>query len=103
MMVFDKWQNEIPCAFIIIGKSREHDLDLVLQALMERMLVDWLPNAIIVNNAQVEINVLRFVLCYLSTMTLFIYFLNKLQKSSGPLSIAKHRFFIYSLIILNPM
>ncbi len=66
MMVFDKWQNEIPCAFIIIGKSREHDLDLVLQALMERMLVDWLPNAIIVNNAQVEINVLRFVLCYFS-------------------------------------
>jgi hypothetical protein len=103
MMVFNEWQNEIPCAFIIIGKSREHDLDLVLQALVERMLANWLPNAIIVDNAQVEINVLRFVLCYLSTMTLFICSLNQLQKSNGPLSTAKHRLFIYSLIILNPM
>jgi len=65
------------------------------------MLADWLSDVIIVNNAQAEINVLRFVLCYFSTMTLFICSLNQLQKSSGPLSSAKHKLFINSLIILN--
>jgi hypothetical protein len=64
MMVFSKWQNGIPCAFTVIGKSRKHDLDLVLQALMECMSANWLPNVIIVHNAQAKINVLRFVLCY---------------------------------------
>jgi len=100
MMVFDEWHNGIPCAFIVIGKNQEPDLDLVLWTLMECMLMDWLPNPIIVDNAQAEINVLRFVLCYFSTMTLFICYLNQLKKSNSPLSIAKHRLFIYSLIIL---
>jgi hypothetical protein len=66
VMVFDEWQNGIPCAFIVIGKSWEHDLDPILQALTKRMLANWLPNVIIVDNAQAEINVLRFVLCYFS-------------------------------------
>jgi hypothetical protein len=29
-MVFDEWQNWIPIAFIVIGKSQENDLDPVL-------------------------------------------------------------------------
>jgi hypothetical protein len=103
MMVFDEWQNGIPCAFIVIGKSWEHDLDPILWALTERMLANWLQSVIIIDKAQAEINILRFVLCYLSTMTLFICSLNQLKKSSGPLSITKHRLFIYSLIFLNLM
>ncbi len=30
LMVFDEWQNWIPIAFIVIGKSQENDLDPVL-------------------------------------------------------------------------
>jgi hypothetical protein len=40
MMVFDEWQNGIPCVYIVIRKSQEHDLDLVLRTLTEHMLAD---------------------------------------------------------------
>jgi hypothetical protein len=37
MVVFDEWQNGIPIAFIIIGKTWERDLDPVLKTLSQRM------------------------------------------------------------------
>jgi len=59
-MVFDEWQNGIPIAFIVIGKIWECDLDLVSRTLSQQMPSGWMPNTIIVDNAQVEINVLRY-------------------------------------------
>jgi hypothetical protein len=41
-MVFDEWQNGISVAFIVIGKSQESDLDLVLQALSKHMPKNWM-------------------------------------------------------------
>jgi hypothetical protein len=35
MMVFDEWQNGIPIAFIVIGKTQECDLDPILKALSQ--------------------------------------------------------------------
>jgi hypothetical protein len=58
-MVFDKWQNGILVAFIAIGKSRENDLHPILQTLSKHFLINWMPNAIIVDNVQAKINVLR--------------------------------------------
>jgi len=58
-MVFDEWQNGIPIAFMSLEKV-ESDLDLVLQALSKCMPNNWMPNVILVDNAQVEINVLKF-------------------------------------------
>ncbi len=59
LLVFDEWKNGIPVASIVIGKSRENDLHLVFQALSKCLHINWMPNAIIVDNALVEINVLR--------------------------------------------
>ena len=64
-MVFDDWRNGIPVAFFIISRTREHDLYPVLQALHKRVqsiAEDWNPSAIIVDNAQAEINTLRYVM-----------------------------------------
>jgi hypothetical protein len=59
MMVFDEWKNGVPIAFIVIGKSRENDLHLILQSLSQKMPNDWMLSAIIVDNTQAEINFLR--------------------------------------------
>jgi hypothetical protein len=57
-MVFDEWQNGIPVAFIAIGKSRENDLHPILQTLSKHLPINWMPNAIILDNAQAKVNVL---------------------------------------------
>jgi hypothetical protein len=59
MMVFDEWQNGVPIACIIIGKRWESDFHPVLQSLSQRKPNDWMSNAIIVDNTQAEISVLR--------------------------------------------
>lgn len=62
-MVFDDWRNGIPVAFFVISQAREKDLRHVLQQLQKRVQevrLDWAQSAIIVDNAQAEINVLRF-------------------------------------------
>jgi hypothetical protein len=62
-MVFDEWRNGIPVAFFVISQCREQDLKYVLQELKSRAVKeqhDWTPTSIIVDNAQAEINVLRF-------------------------------------------
>jgi len=59
LMVFNKWQNGISTAFIVIGKIRENDLDTFFQTLSKRMPRSWMPSDIFVDNAQVEINVLK--------------------------------------------
>jgi hypothetical protein len=59
-MVFDEWQNGIPVAFIVIGKSQESDLDPILRALSKHMPSNWMSNVILVDNVQAEINVLMF-------------------------------------------
>jgi len=60
LMVFAEWQNGILVAFIVIGKSRKSDLDLVLRALSKCMPCNWMPNGILVDNVQAKINVLKF-------------------------------------------
>jgi hypothetical protein len=57
-MVFDEWQNGILVAFVVIGKSRENDLHPILQTLSKLFPIKWMPNAIIMDNVLVEINVL---------------------------------------------
>jgi hypothetical protein len=59
MMVFDEWQNGIPIALIVIKKCQKNDLHPILQSLSQRMPNDWMSSAIIVGNAQVEINILK--------------------------------------------
>jgi hypothetical protein len=61
MMVFDECQNGMLVMFIFIGKAREIDLHHVLHALSQHLPKEWMPNAIIVDNVQVEINVFRCV------------------------------------------
>jgi hypothetical protein len=58
LMVFDEWQNGILVAFIAIGKSKENDLHLILQTLSKRFPINWMANAITVDNVQAKINVL---------------------------------------------
>ena len=63
IMVFDEWRNGIPVAFFVISRTREQDLHPVLQALQIRIHTlkrDWAPSSIIVDNAQAEINTLRY-------------------------------------------
>ncbi len=60
LMVFNEWKNGILVAFIVIGKSQESDLDPIFRALSKRMPSNWVPNVVMTNNDQVEINMLRF-------------------------------------------
>ena len=63
IMAFDEWRNGIPVAFFVISRTREQDLDPVLQALHHRVQsikTDWCPSSIILDNAQAEINTLRY-------------------------------------------
>ncbi len=54
MMVFNKWQNGILVVFIVNGKSRESDLDPILQTLSKCMPSSWMPNVIRVDNVQAK-------------------------------------------------
>jgi len=63
-MVFDKWYNGVPVAFILTSCSDQDDLILWMRALdssMKRENPNWRPNAFIVDCAQGEINNLRWV------------------------------------------
>jgi hypothetical protein len=53
----EKWDT---ICINVIGKSWENDLDLVLQARSKHMPSSWMSNVILVDNAQAEINVLKF-------------------------------------------
>jgi len=60
-MVFDDWRNGIHVAFFAISRMQEDDLIPVLQSLHDRVTTrkeNWSPSAIIVDNAQAEINTL---------------------------------------------
>jgi hypothetical protein len=46
-------------AFNVIGESRENDLHPIFQALSKCIPINWMPNVIIVDNAQAEINVIN--------------------------------------------
>jgi len=72
VMVFNEWQNGIPIAFIVSGKTWKCDLDPILKALSQWMPSGWMPSAIIVDNAQVEINILKYDMLfpYLSHMVI---------------------------------
>ena len=59
VMVFDEWENGIPVAFIIVGKSKEKDVLPWLDKLNARCRAsqpDWHPGSVIVDNAQAELN-----------------------------------------------
>ena len=73
VMVFDDWRNDIPVAFFAISRSREQDLVHVLQALHNRVAktnATWCPSSIIVDNAQAEINTLRYQQCLRTSFNL---------------------------------
>lgn len=62
VMVFDEWESGIPIAYIIVGRSREADILPWLTALREKCIAaqpDWCPNAIVVDNAQAELNAIE--------------------------------------------
>ena len=62
-MVFDEWRNGIHVVFFVISRTREQDLHPVLEALQNRVHTlkrDWAPFSIVVDNAQAEINTLRY-------------------------------------------
>jgi len=65
LMVFDKWRNGVPVAFIVTQRSKESDISPWLGALRVKLvskMPQWRPNAFIVDDAQAEINALKFVL-----------------------------------------
>jgi MULE transposase domain len=69
-MVFHEWRNGIPVGFFIISRTREKDLQTVLQELKNTVQSEapgWAPSSIIVDNAQAEINVLGLVFSNSST------------------------------------
>jgi hypothetical protein len=58
-MVFDEWDNGIPVAFIIVGKSKEKDVQPWLEKLNTHCRAsqpDWHPGLVIVDNAQAKLN-----------------------------------------------
>ena len=62
MMVFDKWQNGVPVAFIITARQKQSNLTSWMQKVKEKMLAakaDWKPNEFVLHNADNEINSLR--------------------------------------------
>ena len=64
VMVFDEWEQGIPVAFTIQGKSRAVDIVPWLRKLNARcqaVMSDWRPNAFVVDNNQVELNAIRCV------------------------------------------
>lgn len=58
-MVFDEWENGIPVSFVIVGKSKEKDIQPWLEKLADRcrsVQPGWEPGSVIVDNAQAELN-----------------------------------------------
>ena len=58
-MVFDEWENDIPVSFVIVGRSREKDIEPWLHKLAKRCRAvqpEWEPGSVIVDNAQAELN-----------------------------------------------
>jgi hypothetical protein len=59
VMVFNKWRNEVPIAFIIAKRIKQIDLSPWMTELKKKALaisLEWRPNAFIVDDAQAEIN-----------------------------------------------
>lgn len=59
LMVFDKWRNGVPVAFIIAQSAKEKDITPWLTAIKQKLvskMPEWLPNAFIVDDALAEIN-----------------------------------------------
>jgi hypothetical protein len=66
-MVFDEWRNGIPIAYFITSSSKEKHLQPILETLTLKAACvnpEWKPSAVIVDNAQGEINVIQYVLQY---------------------------------------
>ena len=79
-MVFDEWLNGIPVAYVIIGRSQQHDMEPWMHALKDRLLLHqpgWHANAFILDNAQAEINAIRLVLCLQNPSTPIPFSLHK--------------------------
>lgn len=63
MMVFDEWLNGIPVAYIISARNKTTDLSPWMKRLRDRLLQskpDWRPNAFVVDDADAEINAIRY-------------------------------------------
>jgi hypothetical protein len=59
VMVFDKWSNGVPIAFIIMKRNKQIDLSPWMTELKRKAVgtsLEWRPIAFIVDNAQAEIN-----------------------------------------------
>jgi hypothetical protein len=62
LMVFDKWRNGVPIAFIITKQSKQIDLSPWMTELKTKVVAaspEWWPNAFIVDDVQAEINTIR--------------------------------------------
>lgn len=63
-MVFDKWRNGVPVAFIIAQSAKEKDITPWLTAIKQKLvskMPEWLPSAFIVDDALAEINAIMYV------------------------------------------
>jgi hypothetical protein len=61
-MVFNKWKNGCPIAYIITSWSKQNDLYKWMDAInckMQKSKQDWKLNAFIIDDVDVEINSLR--------------------------------------------
>ena len=61
-MVFDDWEQGIPVAFTIQGRSRKVDIVPWLRKLKERceaIKPDWKPTSFLVDNDDAELNAIR--------------------------------------------
>jgi hypothetical protein len=59
VMVFDKWRNGVPIAFIITKRSKQIDLSSWMTELKRKAVgasPEWRPNAFIVDDAKADIN-----------------------------------------------
>lgn len=64
MMVFDNWRNGVPVAFVITARSKQSDLIPWMRALRDKLIgikADWAPSAFVLDDADNEINSLRYV------------------------------------------
>jgi hypothetical protein len=85
LMVFDKWRNGVPVAFILTSRSTQLDLSPWMAALNSKLVLkmpEWHPNAFIVDDAQAEINALRCT--HFTPHFLFLIFQCSLVPSSVP-------------------
>jgi hypothetical protein len=63
VMVFDEWHNGVPVVYVITSRCQEEDILAWLSKLRDRVIglkPEWMPNAVIVDCVQVELNCITY-------------------------------------------